>query len=48
LPDHAFGKLSTDPEESLIPDPRAGLTPAEVVRRKLAALLCGGRERKGE
>jgi hypothetical protein len=34
--------VADDPHECLIPDPRAGLSPAELVERKLMAVLRGG------
>ena len=47
-PDGPPAPHNHDPHESLIPDPRAGLSPAELVERKLMAVLHGGRQRKGE
>jgi hypothetical protein len=32
---------SAEPEESLVVDARAGLTPAQMVEKKLVSLLCG-------
>jgi hypothetical protein len=48
VPEKSSCNLRLDPHESLIPDPGAGLTPAERVRRKLMTLLDGGRKQKGE
>ena len=41
-PDSPPAPHSHDPHECLIPDPRAGLSPAELVERKLMAVLRGG------
>jgi hypothetical protein len=43
LPDVELTQLTpaAEPEESLVVDARAGLTPAQMVENKLVSLLCG-------
>lgn len=42
IPADALACRAADDSESLIADPRAGLSPAEMVEQKLVALLKGG------